>query len=134
MSSLPQPLDLRDLGEEPVAAEIEAVAVELDGLRDPADVAVGLEHGRAVVVETEGVRAGQAGGAAAEHGVAHRFALFARLMRVLRRCSFVSHHRHLSLVTLPESPTPNRPVMVGRVLSDRIGRVRCDGTRGCCFG
>ena len=43
---IPQTGDRGQLREEPVAAEVEAIAVELDGLRDPADEAVGLEHRR----------------------------------------------------------------------------------------
>ena len=50
-----------------MAAEVEPVAVELDGLRDAADGAVGLEDapGRR---GGEHIRAGQPGRAAAEHG------------------------------------------------------------------
>ncbi len=43
---LPELLDRLELGVEAVAAEVEAVALELDSLRDPADDPVGLEHGR----------------------------------------------------------------------------------------
>jgi len=41
---MPEIVDLLDLGEEPVAAEVEAIAVLLDGLREPADLCIGLEY------------------------------------------------------------------------------------------
>ena len=43
---VPERVDLDRLGEEAVAAEIEAVAVALDGLREPAHLVVGLEDER----------------------------------------------------------------------------------------
>ena len=43
---VPERLDLGRLGEEAMAAEIEAVAVALDRLREAADLVVGLEHER----------------------------------------------------------------------------------------
>ena len=42
----PEVVDRLDLGEEPVAADVEAPAVALDGAADPADDVVGLEHRR----------------------------------------------------------------------------------------
>ncbi len=41
---MPQHLDGRDLGEEPVPADVESPAVALDGTADPADHVVGFEH------------------------------------------------------------------------------------------
>ena len=69
---LPEPLDRLQLREEAVAAEIEAVPVELDRLRDPAHGAVGLEDGARRAPESEDVRGREACGAAAEHGRSER--------------------------------------------------------------
>ena len=44
---MPERLDLGRLGEEAMAAEVEAVAVALDRLREAADLLVGLEDDRA---------------------------------------------------------------------------------------
>ena len=43
---VPERLDLLHLGEEAVAADVEAPAVALDGPADAADDVVGLEDGR----------------------------------------------------------------------------------------
>jgi hypothetical protein len=43
---VPERLDLADLGEEPVATDVEPPPVSLDGAADAADHAVGLEHRR----------------------------------------------------------------------------------------
>ena len=67
--ALPDALDLLQLREEAMAAEVEAVAVELDGLRDPADRPVGLEHDRGPPAKAERVRGGQPGRPSAEDGV-----------------------------------------------------------------
>ena len=72
---LPEALDRLQLREEAVAAEVEAVAVELDRLGDPADVAVGLEDDRGRPAAGEHPGAGQARRAGAEHGDADRSSL-----------------------------------------------------------
>src|SRR5262249_48249873 len=56
----------------PVPAEIEAVAVDLDGLGDPADLLVRLEHDRAVAARSERERPREARRAAAENRVPDR--------------------------------------------------------------
>ena len=56
-----------DLGEEAVTAEIEAIAVDLDRLRQPADLSVGLEHDDRAAQPAEQVARGQTSGAAAEN-------------------------------------------------------------------
>ncbi len=65
---LPEALDRRHLREEAVAAEVEAEAVELDGLRDAADERVRLEHRRLLAALAEHVRGGEAGGPGPEDG------------------------------------------------------------------
>ena len=69
---LPQAPDRRELGEEAVAAEIEAVAVALDRLREAADDPVGLEHRPSLAAQRQNVGGRQAGRACAEHGVSVR--------------------------------------------------------------
>ena len=68
---LPQPLDGRELGEEPVAAEVEAVAVPLDGARDPSDLDVRLEDGAAHATTREHVASGQPCRTGADHRIPH---------------------------------------------------------------
>ena len=63
---MPEVVDLLDLGEEAVAAEVEAVAVADGGLGDAADLVLGLEHDTGEPLLGEQVAGGQAGGAAAE--------------------------------------------------------------------
>ena len=59
---MPERLDLLDLGEEAVAADVEAPAVALDGAADAADDGVGLEDRRRdAVAGGELVGRGQAG-------------------------------------------------------------------------
>ncbi len=65
---VPEVVDLLGLGEEAVAAEIEAVAVADLGLGEAADLVLGLEHDHGHALPGEQVAGGQAGGAAAEHG------------------------------------------------------------------
>ena len=49
-------------------AEVEAIAVALDGAREAADLLVGLEDDDGLRVAREDVAGGQPGGAGAEHG------------------------------------------------------------------
>ena len=70
---VPEPLDLPELREEAMAPEVEAVALVLDGLRDPADEPVGLVDDAGGATQTEHVRRRQARGACSEHGRAHGF-------------------------------------------------------------
>ena len=63
---MPQVVDLGRLREEAVAAEVEAVAVALDRLREPADLVVGLEDDDVAARLAEQVPGGEARGAAAE--------------------------------------------------------------------
>jgi hypothetical protein len=72
---LPQSLDLRDLREESVTTEIEAVAVVLDRLGDPADEAVCLVDGPWQTAEAEHVGGRQPGRSGSQHRRAHRFAV-----------------------------------------------------------
>ena len=65
---VPEVVDLLGLGEEAVAAEIEAVAVADLGLGEAADLVLGLEHDHGTPLLGEQVAGGQAGGAAAEDG------------------------------------------------------------------
>ena len=58
---VPEVLDGLHLGEEAVAADVEAPAVALDGAGDAADDVVGLEDGGADVVLGELVGRGEAG-------------------------------------------------------------------------
>ncbi len=51
-----------------MAAEIEAVAVALDGARETADLRVGLEHDDRLAGAREHVAGGQSGRSGAEHG------------------------------------------------------------------
>ena len=69
---LPEALDRRQLGEEPVAAEVEAVAVALHRLRDAADDPVGLEDRPSLAAQRQHVGRRQPGRARAEHGVSVR--------------------------------------------------------------
>ena len=89
------------LGEEAVAAEVEAVAVADGGLGDAADLVLGLEHHHGQALLREQVAGGQAGGAAAEDHrrlVAHVGArevcrgLGPRVWRSWRLWSFVLVH------------------------------------------
>ena len=57
---VPEPADARHLGEEAVAADVEAPAVALDRPADPADDPVGLEHRGGDVVAGELARRGEA--------------------------------------------------------------------------
>src|SRR5690348_5027631 len=59
---VPEALDGLELREEAVAPEVEAVAVELDRLRQAADRSVGFEDGSGLSEASEHVRGGQAGG------------------------------------------------------------------------
>ena len=72
---LPHPLDLLQLREEAMPTQVEAVAVELDRLGDPADGAVGLEDDGGVLAQRECVGTRQTRRAPAEHRVADRFVL-----------------------------------------------------------
>ena len=63
---MPEQVDLGRLGEEAVAAEIEAITVDLDRLRETADLIVRLEHDHVAPGLAEQVARGQAGWAAAE--------------------------------------------------------------------
>jgi hypothetical protein len=64
---VPEVVDLLVLGEEAVAAEVEAVAVGVDdGLGDAADLVVGLEDDDLLALLGQQVAGGQAGGAAAD--------------------------------------------------------------------
>ena len=69
---LPEALDRRELGEEPVAAEVEAIPVALDGLREATDDPVGLEHRPSLAAQRQYVGGRQPGRACAEHGVSVR--------------------------------------------------------------
>ena len=69
---LPEALDRRKLGEEPVAAEVEAVPVAFHGLREATDDPVGLEHRPSLAAQSQHVGGGQPGRARAEHGVSVR--------------------------------------------------------------
>src|SRR5262249_23540705 len=64
--SLPQGRDRLELREEAVTAEVEAVAVELDRLRDPPDGAVGLEDRRGLSSPAEDVGSAQTSGPGTE--------------------------------------------------------------------
>ena len=71
---VPEVLDRLDLGEEAVAADVEAPAVALDGAGDAADHVVGLEDrgGDAVLVELEGGgEPGRAGADDHDLGIVH---------------------------------------------------------------
>jgi hypothetical protein len=63
---LPEPLDLRELGVEAVSAQVEAIPLELDGLGDASDRAVGLQHRPGAVAEGQDVGGGEPGGSGAE--------------------------------------------------------------------
>jgi hypothetical protein len=56
---VPQALDWLQLREEPVAAQVEAIAVQLDGLCEPADGSVRLEDRGALSASGEDVRSRQ---------------------------------------------------------------------------
>ena len=62
----PQPLDRRHLGEEAVAADVEAPAVTLDGAGDAADHVVGLQRRRRDGAAAQGVGGGEPGGPGAD--------------------------------------------------------------------
>ena len=64
---VPEVVDLLDLGEEAMAAEVEAVAVAHLGAGDPADLIGRLEHDHRLALLGQQVAGGQAGRAAAEH-------------------------------------------------------------------
>jgi hypothetical protein len=65
---VPQVVDFLGLGEEAMAAEVEAVPVAHFGLGDPADLVLGLEDDDGSALPREQVAGRQAGRAAAEHG------------------------------------------------------------------
>jgi hypothetical protein len=75
---LPEALDRLQLREEAMAAEVEAIAVELDCLRDAADGSVGLEDRSGLATQPEDVCGSQPGRAAAEDRRVDGFALFVR--------------------------------------------------------
>ena len=85
---LPQPLDRRHLREEAMAAEIETVALVLDGLGDAADRAVGLVDDAGHAAKSQDVRGRQTGRPRTEHRGAHR----------------LSVRRHCRSPSLPERP------------------------------
>ena len=60
---MPELLDLRDLREETVTAQVEAPAVPLDRAADAADQVVGLEHEGVLALLGEQVGGGEATGA-----------------------------------------------------------------------
>ena len=64
---MPERVDLDRLREEPVAAEIEPVAVDLDRLRQAADLILGLEHEHVAAGLAEQVTRGQACGPGSKH-------------------------------------------------------------------
>ena len=63
---VPQRVDLDRFREEAMAAQIEAVAVDLDGLGQPSHLLLGLQHDRIGPGLAELIRRGEAGGPAAE--------------------------------------------------------------------
>jgi uncharacterized protein YbjT (DUF2867 family) len=63
---VPEVVDLLDLGEEAVAAEVEPVAVTDGGLGDAADLVLGLEHHDGQALLGQQIAGGQPGGAAAQ--------------------------------------------------------------------
>ena len=63
---VPEVVDLLHLGEEAVAAEVEAVAVAHGGLGDAADLVLGLEHHHGQALLREQVARREPGGAAPE--------------------------------------------------------------------
>jgi hypothetical protein len=65
---VPEVVDLLGLREEAVAAEVEAVAVADLGLRQAADLALGLEHDHGLALLREQVAGGQARRASTEDG------------------------------------------------------------------
>ena len=71
---MPQPLHLVGLREEAVAAEVEAVAVALDGAREAADLRVGLEDDDRLGVAGEDIAGRQPGRPRAEDGDRMRLA------------------------------------------------------------
>ena len=64
---MPHVVDFLGLGEEAVAAEVEAVAVVLLGLGDAAELVVSLHDQDRLAALGEVVRSGETGGAAADH-------------------------------------------------------------------
>ena len=70
---MPERLDLGHLGEEAVAAQVEAPAVLEHGAADAADDVVGLEHHRVLAPFGQEIGGGQASGARADDD--DRFAL-----------------------------------------------------------
>ena len=83
---VPELFDGRDLGEEAVAADVEAIALVLRGARDAADDVVGFEHGDAHSRLGEQIGRRQAGRAGADdHDVIVRLKA-ARSSGRRRRC------------------------------------------------
>src|SRR6266540_783908 len=74
----PEPLDRLQLREEAVAAEVEAVTVELDRLRDAADGAVGLEDNTRATAAPENISGRKPGGATAQNRGPDRLAVLGR--------------------------------------------------------
>ena len=64
---MPERLDLGDLGEEPVTADVEPPAVALHGSADSADDGVALEHHRGAIGLAELVGGGEARRAGSDH-------------------------------------------------------------------
>ena len=64
---VPEVVDLLDLGEEAVAAEVEAVAVAHLGAGDPADLVGGLEHDHGLALLGQKISRCQAGRTTAQH-------------------------------------------------------------------
>src|SRR5438874_4869958 len=72
---LPETLNGLELGEETVAAEIEAIAVELDRLCDPTNRSIGLEDGAGPPTTTEYVCGSQASGPSSQNRRTDRLAV-----------------------------------------------------------
>ena len=108
---MPEVVDLERLREEAMAAEVEAVAVALDGLREPADLILGLEDEDVAVALPEQVARGQPGGAAAEDE--------RRLRDVVHHCGEEPAERRAIVPLLPLSAVDKRLERLEVVLLER---------------
>jgi hypothetical protein len=117
---LPEALDRLQLREEPMAAEVEAIAVELDCLRNAADGSVGLEDRSRFAAQPENVCSGQPGGASAEDRRLDGFALFVAKTLVRLRPEFGAEATVCSPANCRQFSPPSLPDLFSSLIGSWV--------------
>jgi len=126
-NGLPEAFDLLELGKEAMSSEVEAIAVELDGLRDPADTSVRLEDDGRTTTETKGICAREASRSASKNGIPDRLArrrVRSRMRSERGRQIRVERRRHSSSVVGGRRDAHGRVNRNWAALPVRMGRCR----------